>query len=108
MFTKTKAVFFAREEEDLICCFFLSPPDLYFKCKVLLSWMLSYCLKRYAPKEKRKRKKKVLLPLLCQSTGVETSCREEVLGKSVQEEPIFVLILSKETNNGLRQKEYGL
>lgn len=105
MFTKTKAVFFAREEEDLICCFFFPPPDLYFKCKVLLSWMLIYCLNGYVPKEKRKKNS---FTLLCQSTEVETSCREDALGKSVQEEPICVLILSKVTNNGLRQKAYGL
>lgn len=56
MFTKTKAVFFAGEEEDLICCFsFFLPPDLYFKCQVFLSWMLNYCLKGYAPKEERKK-----------------------------------------------------
>lgn len=50
----------------------------------------------------------VLSPLLCHSTEVETSCREDVLAKSLQEETIFVLILSKATDNSLRQKEYGL
>lgn len=58
---------------------------------------------------KRKMKDQIVLsPLLCQSTEVETSCREDVLVKSLQEETIFVLILSKATDNSLRQKEYGL
>lgn len=88
------------EKREILFIVFLSPSRC-FKCKMLLSWMLSYFLNKYAPKEK------VLSHLLFQNTAEETNYREDVLGKSVQVEPTFVL-QHKATKDSLRQKEYGL
>lgn len=86
-------------EEDLICLSFLL--QMFQMQNVAFSWVLSCFLNKSAPKEK------VLSPLLCQNTAEETNCRVDVLGKSVQEEPMFVL-QHKAMNDSLRQKEYGL
>jgi len=61
------------EKREILFLVFLSPSRC-FKCKMLLSWMLSYFLNKYAPKEK------VLSHLLFQNTAEETNYREDEIG----------------------------